>query len=190
MTGNLDAFRKWLDGKPFTLSRIIPIPEELVNSSSPFAGDTPAGKALIAVHGAADWYTWCIKNWGTKWDIDAYSEEPSNNEIVYEFDSAWSPPIKAIETLSKLFPSSLQFKLVYCETGVGFAGVAQIMRGEVEDVCYNSPDPMYQEIANNEFGFENDDEDDDEEEVEYIVAPDAVEKLKNQLHAPEEGLDL
>ena len=53
-------------------------------------------------------YDWCIENWGTKWgayecvlmDEDHHGE----GEISYQFNTAWSPPLKVIDALRKKFP--------------------------------------------------------------------------------------
>lgn len=73
--------------------------------------------------GEEDWYTWNVTNWGTKWDVT--EDQPSISEdgktLRAYFESAWSPPIAAIEKMS----DELGFKvrLMYCEEGCGFAGI-------------------------------------------------------------------
>ena len=47
-----------------------------------------------------DWYNWCIKNWGTKWN--ALNIKIKDNRI--SFDTAWSAPLPIIEKLAKAFP--------------------------------------------------------------------------------------
>lgn len=55
-----------------------------------------------AVRDSPDWwYTWNIKNWGTKWN--SYScERPAIN--VFEFETAWSPVPQIIGKISAAFP--------------------------------------------------------------------------------------
>lgn len=55
-------------------------------------------------YGHIDWYDWCWKNWGVKWDID---ESFSCNKDTMVFDTAWATPIPIFETLSKEFPEDL-----------------------------------------------------------------------------------
>ena len=70
--------------------------------------------------------------WGTKWDLD----EPDQLRVARElldvgtayFDTAWSPPIAALEKLSAMFPDDT-FGLTYCEPGNNFAGNATFNEG-------------------------------------------------------------
>jgi hypothetical protein len=78
-------------------------------------------KKLKEKYGATDWYDWCVRNWGTKWDVKAELIEIDNNSIEYYFDSAWSPPIEAIKKISRNYPE-LEFTLEYNEPGMGFKG--------------------------------------------------------------------
>lgn len=56
------------------------------------------------------WYDWNITNWGCKWDAnhaEIVEEEDYNAEqkfIAYRFDTAWSPPLEAIEELAHQYP--------------------------------------------------------------------------------------
>ena len=73
------------------------------------------------------WYTWRVRNWGTKWDITAKIEKlgpqlkNGKRELVYTFDSAWSPPCAAFERISEDWPL-LKFRLTYREEGMGVKG--------------------------------------------------------------------
>ena len=48
------------------------------------------------------WYSWRIKNWGTKWDIFDVSAEVIDLELRVRFKSAWQPPVKALSFLVQL----------------------------------------------------------------------------------------
>lgn len=75
-------------------------------------------------------YSWCIKNWGTKWgccDI-ALTERPRS--LIYDFNSAWSPPLPVVLEMSKQFPQ-LKFSLRYYEGGMAFQGLFRCQGGEV-----------------------------------------------------------
>ena len=78
------------------------------------------------------WDQWTQKNWGTKWDVHANIEEENEYELVYDFDSAWSPPLEGITTISKDFPK-LIFIMTYEEEGCCFQGLARIENGDIED---------------------------------------------------------
>lgn len=80
-------------------------------------------------------YEWCNQNWGTKWGIYQASiiREKYNgkrSQVVYNFNSAWSPAIPVIKTMSLKYPD-LKFKLKYYERGVGFQGIYEVINGEV-----------------------------------------------------------
>jgi hypothetical protein len=78
--------------------------------------------ANIAVHGYANWYDWCVNEWGTKWDVggDGGCASDGVNSIEMNFDSAWAPPIAAMEKFQDL---GFKVKLVYWESGMCFAGI-------------------------------------------------------------------
>ncbi len=71
-----------------------------------------------------DWWTWRVKNWGTKWDIGRDKSLDNHAEIVggemfVHFDSAWAPPIEAYDTMTEQGFSILAY---YFEPGMGFCG--------------------------------------------------------------------
>jgi Ferredoxin-like domain in Api92-like protein len=77
-----------------------------------------------------NWYDWNVRNWGTKWDVavrdgedypetELLVEEDWSDRLGYRFNTAWSPPLQAIETLSAQYPN-VEFNLSYEEeTGWG-----------------------------------------------------------------------
>ena len=52
-------------------------------------------------------------------------------EVVFHFDTAWSPPMPVIKRAAELFPA-LRFELHYFECGCCFNGLFCCSRGEVE----------------------------------------------------------
>lgn len=50
-------------------------------------------------YGSRTWYEWCCEHWDTKWN--AMETNVTDNEI--SFVTAWSPPYKVIEALSKVY---------------------------------------------------------------------------------------
>jgi hypothetical protein len=77
------------------------------------------------------WFDWCIKNWGTKWDVGAdigtdheerYGLKATvvDNEANCSFDSAWSPPIGLYEKLDEL---GYKVHASYFEGGMCFCGI-------------------------------------------------------------------
>lgn len=86
-------------------------------------------KKLRAKYGVDNWYDWAIKHYGTKWG-DYHTEVSLNKKTLrIDFDSAWSPPIVAIESIALQFPS-LTFDLKYWEGGAGFKGQYRIKGDE------------------------------------------------------------
>jgi len=88
----------------------FPMPEELKGTNSP--PRIGVGKNdnitqekydyLKEKYGHADWYGWCIANWGTKWGC--YDNEVDDG--VYTFTTAWSPvDDKIIQKLMEDIPS-------------------------------------------------------------------------------------
>lgn len=86
-------------------------------------------KTLKKKYGAPNWYEWNFTNWGTKWDLcDVTVEKGSiillderKRSIIVTFNTAWSPPLAAFDTIAKKFPK-LCLKLDYAESGAGFCG--------------------------------------------------------------------
>ena len=88
-----------------------------------------------------DWYNFNNREWGTKWDVavaegDEYPttnmEEAENGEnyvVHYNFETAWSRPLPAIEKLSSQYPTLL-FTLSY-EEETGWGGEMEFLRGVV-----------------------------------------------------------
>lgn len=75
---------------------------------------------------------WCIKNWGTKWNLGDDTTIRVNGAVntEYAFMTAWSPPLPVVEAMGKQFPT-LEFYMSYWEGGVGFMGRLHVHNGEV-----------------------------------------------------------
>lgn len=71
----------------------------------------------------ADWWSWCVENWGTKWDVDP--EDPAeytvgDTEITLYFNTAWAPPLAFYRTMEDDLGFSIE--AFYSEPGMAFAG--------------------------------------------------------------------
>ena len=110
------------------------------------------------------WYDFNVREWGTKWDVavdsddkypDTYIEGPTPNGenlvVYYNMHTAWSPPMPAIEKLSKQYPTLL-FTLSY-EEEQGWGGECEFLRGEM--------------ISQSEYGWKCRECDNEEEEQPY-----------------------
>jgi hypothetical protein len=122
---------------------------------------------LDAYHDAKDkpqegpdhWYSWNLRNWGTKWDVrDVTMYEKSDTELSFGFDTAWSPPVTAIETLADLYPTAT-LKLDYTEEQ-GWGGTVEFEDGQgietdsYEYKCWEC-DERYQSYDEAEFDEES-----------------------------------
>ena len=108
--------------------------------------DHPEGKDLVRYEasigqpGSPYWYDWNTRYWGVKWDAsDSTVEDISPTEKMYRFETAWSPPIPILATLSSQYPE-LHIELDW-EEEQGFGGACMFMNGEVEVTdSYDIPD--------------------------------------------------
>ena len=144
----INAFVSFLDeqsGKNW-FNFFRPCPQELVDTVSGFVGEDKQSahetqqKMNIEKHGHADWYSWSVDNWGTKWNCDAQDwmkiENPNEDQasVTFWFDSAWSPPTALYEFIES--SSEFILKASYLEEGMSFVG--QFSGGM--DECYEFSD--------------------------------------------------
>lgn len=124
-----------------TLQSLLPCPQELLDISSP--APKQFQEINIKKYGHADWYGWCVSNWGTKWDPGPFdgdiiqikekkSKKSKVSEFTCAFDSAWAPPVQAFETICEKYPE-LSLRLEYFESGCSFFGVAEGEGGSFSD---------------------------------------------------------
>lgn len=107
-----------------------PCPQELLDTmkGSHFAGspeqlDLEARSAAnVEKYGFANWYDWCVANWGTKWDVgdkDGPEYTEGDTDVTFRFDSAWSPPLVFYATLED---QGFRVTALYYESGMAFCG--------------------------------------------------------------------
>lgn len=145
------------DGYFDIISTLYPCPQELTDTESSTRDDAPYLAQIAAntmKYGYPTWYEWQIEKWGTKWsDCQTVIERSSiyytieDNKVTFpyedehdddydyirfRFDTAWSPPIKAFEYISKMYPT-LTFVLRYTESGMEYKGEATFTNGIVTD---------------------------------------------------------
>ena len=111
------------------LEEFCPVPASL-HIVAGSVGDPDEQKKLeedtarnLEVHGYGNWYDYCVNEWGTKWDVGGdgmTAGEDSPNATSMGFDSAWAPPIAAMEKFQDL---GFKVKLIYWESGMCFAGL-------------------------------------------------------------------
>jgi hypothetical protein len=105
------------------LQTFVPVPAELLEATASFGDEYEAqNKANVEKYGYASWYDFCVNEWGTKWDVQAYDEANVFNDgltLTVGFDSAWSPPVEAYRKLEEL---GFEVDAMYYEPGMGFCG--------------------------------------------------------------------
>lgn len=108
------------------LQEFIPCPQDLIDTVSGFVGEEQAAleakqAANREKYGYATWYEHNINEWGTKWDVNSDNVEIEDAiTVTAGFESAWAPPVAAMEKLEVL---GFSVRLYYYEPGMAFAGV-------------------------------------------------------------------
>lgn len=117
-----------------------------------------------------DWYEWCNKNWGTKWG--AYDCDIDQESRTIRFNSAWAPPLAAIETISEMFPDTT-FTIAFSEGGSAYFGKAAYENGG----CFDSEE-------SSQFWNEDADWDNEDADIEDRLTPECA------AHLEEYGLNI
>jgi len=141
------AKKAYVDGR--LLDEFCPVPKSL-HIVAGSVGDPDEQKKLeedtarnLEVHGYGNWYDYCVNEWGTKWDVggdDGMITEDGPNALRMSFDSAWAPPVNAMQ---KFMDQGFRVKLIYWESGMCFAGLFD----ENGDDYYELSDMTADEIA-------------------------------------------
>lgn len=70
-----------------------------------------------------EWRKWMVEHWGCAYDMAMDSTiRKSENEVQFKFHSMYAPPLEALNFGAT--NHGFSFRLVYCETGNQFAGIA------------------------------------------------------------------
>jgi hypothetical protein len=176
-------------------NEFIPVPQELVDTVSGYMGDGEDQLKLEAqsaknrhAYGYANWYDFCIGEWGTKWDINGGEiTSETDNMLVMYFDTAWCPAIAAYDKLTAL---GFGIHAMYYESGMGFCGSYTSedgddcidITGDSSWVERNIPPEIDAQFAISEWMSESEQEDEDEDEDENEVLIDQVlERIKEDV---------
>lgn len=78
---------------------------------------------------------WRKKNWGCQCSAIVSNQEilRGPDQITYTFDTAWTPPIKWVDTVSAMYPK-LSFDLAYHELAGFFAGSICFRDGDLYSI--------------------------------------------------------
>jgi hypothetical protein len=123
------AQKAFADGR--LLAEFVPVPDDLhIVAGRVGSDEDQKQKDLVAQeevnrakHGYANWYDFCVNEWGTKWDVGGEGDQAtvhSPNSISMGFDSAWAPPTQAMD---KFMDLGFRVKLIYWESGMCFCGL-------------------------------------------------------------------
>ena len=110
--------RRKQEPEPLNFHNFVPVPPEVLA-----AGYNDTG------------YHWELKHWGCRWGachgmlLDEYDDQ-----LIYEFDTAWEEPMEFLENVGLLWPS-LTFVLDYEELGDAFKGLAKVHGEERVNHC-------------------------------------------------------
>ena len=117
------------------LNHFKPMPDDLRSTVKGCDNSTPKwqkenSRLLQKKYGVDNWYDWAVKNWGTKWDVlscshfDLISLDDDVWMLSIQFETAWAPPINAIEYFVEFEKKILsEVTLQYIETGMTYCGV-------------------------------------------------------------------
>ena len=95
----------------------------------------PLPEAIIQAGCNGDAYDCELKLWGTKWGAcNATLVDEDEVHLLYDFDTAWSPPVAFLKNVGVLWPQ-LVFLLDYDEMGNGFKGITRAEGESFEDHC-------------------------------------------------------
>lgn len=72
------------------------------------------GQSNLEQYGAANWYNWCINEWGTKWN--AYEQSIAGNTIT--FLTAWSGVPELLQQVAAQHPD-IEFEYMYADEDWG-----------------------------------------------------------------------
>ena len=76
-----------------------------------------------------DWWHFRVIKWGTKWEPSDVIMDETEINILYDFETAWSPPNQWLKTISKNY--DCQFILNSWEIGEDFYGCLVIRNGTI-----------------------------------------------------------
>ena len=146
------AQKAFAEGK--LLNEFCPVPESLHIVAGRVGDDDNAEQKKLeedtarnlATHGYANWYDYCVNEWGTKWDVGGEGDQATLtglNILTMNFDSAWAPPIAAMEKFQDL---GFRVKLIYWESGMCYCGLFDENGDDYYDYSDISVDDFEQEI--------------------------------------------
>jgi len=96
-----------------------------------------AGRKNLDTYGYANWYDYCVDEWGTKWDARDATYDIDGNKVTIFFDTAWSPPMGIYHALENM---GFKVEATYVEQGMGYIGFYKDGRDNCEDLNLETGD--------------------------------------------------
>ena len=95
----------------FDFDKIVPMPND-----KSFYRDGNLGDKERKKYGENNWYDWCNKHWGTKWNaMDAIIAEDTENTLSYYFESAWDCPRGIAMRIEDFLPKDVKVDYWDCK---------------------------------------------------------------------------
>lgn len=95
----------------FDFNKIIPMPNDKF-----FYRNGNLGNKERKKYGKNNWYDWCNKHWGTKWNaMSAKIVEDNENALSYHFESAWDCPRGIAYVIEDFLPKDVKVDYWICE---------------------------------------------------------------------------
>jgi hypothetical protein len=82
-------------------------------------------------------YSWRLENWGCRHDVSYDFDRTSSTEMRVEFPTDYAPPVAALQHGAK--QHGFRFRLLYCEPGNGFCGIATESARTEYELTFNGP---------------------------------------------------
>ena len=111
-------------------------------------------------YGAASWYKWRTRNWGTKWNAYGYEGGVQFDGKSLHFLTAWAPPKPIVAKLAEMYPD-LDFTHQFANEDIGMnCGEDEYHNGSL---CgeYRPAQQEAVDFANDLWGYDGMEEDED-----------------------------
>lgn len=110
-------------------------------------------KAIRAIkayelYGHTSWYSWSIRNWGTKWNAYSFREiSDCDGRFEFMFDTAWSTPDPIFDALAERPEvTDLTITIHAFDEGWNFAFIGSISDGNFLGHTVDASDALYQDV--------------------------------------------
>lgn len=161
LTTTLEQMLSWSWVVHAEIKDIETLKAKLLERSPDCVEKAKAAIACFEQYGHTSWYSWCINNWGTKWNAYSFEwSDVSDTEAVMKFDTAWSSPEAIFKQMAGMDGCrDLEIEIIGFDEGWNFAFVGRIANGSFSGSEVKATDQLYKHV------YGEDPEIDDEEDV-------------------------